>query len=1170
MAKNYQRKNEIQHVYDIPDTYIGNIEVVEDEDFLYDLTENKYYKTTFKKCEGIERLFLEALSNAGNNVDETRRERKDPGAIWITVDDKIITIKNTGNVIPIEKNKENPEFWNPEMIFGVMRTSSNYDPGKPRMGCGRNGFGAKLINIFSKVFKVKVRNVEQELEYVGEWRENMSRHKINKVREIQVGKRDSSFVEVEWLLDFERFKIEGYSDDMIRSFARYAVDFSFTCKVPIYFNGIKISAQKCSDFITYFLNEKKKKSLFYYEWEPSFEPDISDGKIDYTRHIARVEAILIDTPYKGTVHSYVNGLITKDGGAHVDSFTKVVYKKIAELFGAKFNLTKISAKDIKPHLTLILNCRLANPTYTSQSKTKLGSPNIQINFPEEYYAKIMKWDCIEGICNFIENKQLKKLKKTDGRKVRHVASEKGEDANMAGSKKSDECDFYIIEGNSAAQYAKRRRDHIGGKDRNGYCSVRGKPLNVTNASFEKLRDNEEFNLIKKFLGLAERTDYSLEENRQKLRYGRVIICTDADTDGLHICQLIYNFFKERFPSLVEMGLIYRLQIAMIKVYEKKGKIVQRYYSEQEFQRDQELYSEKKYNIKYFKGLATSSPEDVKDDIFNACMIRLKYDEDGFNTLTWAMDKKFKNVRKAWIEEYDPNLQPTYYPEEDIKIVKSNGKGKDKGHISIPSKYQNITNFIRTEGILYTMESLIRCIPMVNDGLKESQRKILYYVLKEMTIKSKPIKVAILSAKVSSDTNYAHGPDPLEETIMGMVSNYVGSNNLSIFEADGLFATRDDGGNKKDVPAGRYPSVKIAKWCHYAFLKELRDLVPQKVEENIKIEQVYIPCIIPFGLINGFNGIATGFSTNCPNYSLKDIFHWLEAKLSGAVPGQVRPWYRGFLGELKINKKVVKEIPTVSEEEKEDDDEKEKEIAPTEEEIGYSLKSYGDFDYEEVMGENGKKYYNVEITEIPVGISLKRYRRFLEKLREEKKLKEFRDDSTTEVPHYYLTQLEMEKLSHEELYLIKSFPLSNINMLNEQGLPKHYNTVYEVLEEYYQIILNLFSQLYQVEMTNLAAQVKKNQEKIHFIQLVLDGRIEILGKSRKSILKLLEMHNVDYDIYKATSSEDYSTESLLELHNKVSDLTLKIQDLADKTPEYLWLEKLLSLKKMLIKLDFYEN
>jgi DNA topoisomerase-2 len=259
-------KTDVQHVYDIPDTYIGSIDPEERYDYLLEMTVDpdtnqvSSKKLVYKKISlsrGIERLFLEIISNAGDNADASRRFNINPGSIDVSMVDGWITVRNGGAAIPVEHHPKFPGKYAPDVIFGTLRSSTNYDTNVIRMGCGRNGFGAKLTNIFSKAFQVKIGDTKNKREYTGIWQNNMKDGPHTVVEEKYKGE---NYVQVSWLLDFKRFGLNEYPAEAIGLFARYVADFSFTCKIPVSFNGVSMNYSNIRDYASLLFDEEKCKS----------------------------------------------------------------------------------------------------------------------------------------------------------------------------------------------------------------------------------------------------------------------------------------------------------------------------------------------------------------------------------------------------------------------------------------------------------------------------------------------------------------------------------------------------------------------------------------------------------------------------------------------------------------------------------------------------------------------------------------------------------------------------------------------------------------------------------------------------------------------------------------------------------------------------------------------
>jgi DNA topoisomerase-2 len=214
-ASHYQHYAEQRkHIYDVPGMYIGGTVKDVREYYIFDLNVKKYIRQVIEFPLGAERLFLEILSNAGDNAERSRMCRFDPGKVDIKMDRKWVIIRNEGVPLPIEKGKN--ELWVPYMAFGVLLTSSNYDKKKIRILSGINGLGAKLTNIFSKYFKVEIGDHIRKLKYIQVWKNNMD---PKDVEEPIITQYDgSSYTEVTYMMDFERFDYTEYSDEAIARF----------------------------------------------------------------------------------------------------------------------------------------------------------------------------------------------------------------------------------------------------------------------------------------------------------------------------------------------------------------------------------------------------------------------------------------------------------------------------------------------------------------------------------------------------------------------------------------------------------------------------------------------------------------------------------------------------------------------------------------------------------------------------------------------------------------------------------------------------------------------------------------------------------------------------------------------------------------------------------------
>jgi DNA topoisomerase-2 len=602
-ANDYQKMEQREHIYQVCDTYIGTDEKVLREEFLLDYTTGTMKYTTITFPQGCERLFLEILSNAGDNVDRSRRMGIDPGQIEIMMDRHTVSVKNNGVPIPIDIN-EQTNLYAVDMIFGNLLTSSNYDKSVDRTGAGKNGYGAKLTNIFSKQFIVIVADAEKKLKYTQQWAENMTIRGEPIIEpyepEPATPENQKSYVHVMYQMDFARFGYSEYPDEALFLFARHAADVSVNQKIPVIYNGTTFDVSDIRDYCKLYFSTAKN-IIVHYEWPDGTETTTKRNGLIVAKDpnvLPTVELCVIDTPDAGESISFVNGIMTKDGGVHVNSAMKSLSTGILDAINGSRTSSKKSKRggkpekkedkpikltlnDVKPHISIVLVCRLLNPKFQSQTKTNLSSPTPSITVPEKTLSPMMKWDLIDRLYMALEAKQFKTLQKMDGKKRRNIKPLKGEDANYAGGPQSRQCTLFVVEGNSAMTYAIQVISLVPqGRNYNGVLPLKGKPLNVMNADKIKVAQNEEFKELSKFLGLNTGLDYTIEENFNTLRYGFLVILADSDDDGKHIIGLILNFFYCYHPTLLKRGFTMYLRTPILRIW--KGSERYKFYTIGEF------------------------------------------------------------------------------------------------------------------------------------------------------------------------------------------------------------------------------------------------------------------------------------------------------------------------------------------------------------------------------------------------------------------------------------------------------------------------------------------------------------------------------------------------------------------------------------------------------------
>nr|WIL05274.1 topoisomerase IIA [Pithovirus mammoth] len=1114
-ARNYQKLSHEDHIRTISDTYIGSDKQVPREARLLTTIEtpngkkHSFVSTTISLPEAVEYLFLEIESNAGDNADRSYQQGVDPGPVTVMMNGTTIAVRNSGLPIPVEMHPEH-KVYVPELIFGMLLTSSNYSG--TRTGAGRNGYGAKLVNLYSKSFSIEVADPVRGILYKQSWQNLMNvRHEP-----ILTHYEGPAYVTVYYDLDLARFGYSEYPQEAFGLFAAHVADLSLTSKIVTHFNDQTFSLSKIEDYSALFRNAdasgKKPKMLIHRETTPFF-----------------YELCLIDTPDEASNVSFANTKLTRQGGTHITAVMKAMEGLIKIVNGEgkgkeakdpKSARRKVTLKDLAPHLSIIINCRVENPGWSDQMKTGLKSPALKIALPEGLFKKMASWDLVARLFSTIESRELKALSSTDGKKRKHVNIHQLQDANFAGTKQSSDCSLYVVEGVSASGYAGGLADALEGRDYIGIYPIRGKLLNVMNANPMQIANNDVISRLKEVIGLREGLDYSIQKNFETLRYGHLIILADADVDGKHIIGLILNLFFCRFPTLLARGFVKYLRTPVLRL--KKGKQTQSFFSDSEYLRWQAANPDyKTWEHKYCKGLGSSSEREVADDSKQPRVVVCFYDENAPTSMKLAFDEALTDLRKNWIEQFKNSVSEIFTVEGP--------------------EVQSVSDFINIEMVRFSLDNLSRSVPRMLDGLKVSQRKAIWGAMSHWkswhsSKKLPTTKVKQLAGKVSGETAYKHGEDNIAKTIMAMAQVYVGTNNMPYFVRDGQFGSRKWLG--EDTPDSRYPFTCPEKWWPYVFRKEDEPLLTYVEDEGQILEPVTLLPILPMCMINGCNGIGTGWSTFMPNHSPSEVADWLEKKILEQELPEINPWYMGFEGGIYLK--------PVRQEEVDDDDDHEGEV-------GYSMITSGIFH---------QKGDQVIITELPIGRGMQKYSEWLKTLVEAKIIKDYQDKSTLNVPQIIIEGFPKPTL--RRLKLQRSFGMTNIVLLDTHDNPKRYPNTTCLLEDFYAQRLPYYEKRKANHLKELKEKFDKISHKIRLVLAVLSGEIVVSNRKKSEVVAQLEQKGIPKTLLKEVNLYHLTAEEVERLQREKDETEQAYQTYSQLPYQQIWLNELIEFKKFWAK------
>jgi len=1081
-VSDYVTLNEIQHVLSRPDMYLNSAHRVQREAFC--LVTDEKGKARVRTClifhpEAQEQIFLEVLGNAADNVWRSRDEfNLDPIRIEVTMNNTTVIVKNYGANIPVAQDELGQ--WVPYKIFNDMRTGSNFNDGKRRLYIGKNGFGSKLTNIFSLSFVVEAADPMRQLLFKGYWANNKSQFQCEILSYQGIG-----YTQVSFSPDFARFQAAEFDPESFQLYAARCAEVAYTCQIPVIFNG----------------HEFKFKTIF--DYADMFFPVSKANAISYSDPQGSYEICLVDTPGEAVCVSFVNGIITRLGGVHVDEAYKIIVAKIVGLLGKTAEGVTITKRDVVSHVSVFLNCRLNQPGFKGQAKEYLTKPTPKIDIPDDVMKNVKKWELVKQIYMAIEQKQKAKLKKTDGKKKKRSSNERITDANLAGGPRSQETTAILCEGDSAEAYVTVWISQVPGRQgRNffGSLPLHGKLLNVLNADFTQMIENPDLKNIKEMLALEEDANYMVEAVRKRLRYGNVLIVTDPDKDGKHILGLVLLFFLCRFPGLVLSGMIKFLRVPVLRINDKGvKKVFFTYASYNEWRKT--VPNPDDYAADYFKGLGTSEKKHVIEDFANPQVVTFQVDEQAVEKIVMAFHRTKSEERKTWLTNWFNRLMDANL--EGISLLP-------------------ISTFIDHELVEYSMEAVERNIPDGIGGIKESQQKALFAALKKLHSKKKDskIKVAEIAHHAAEITNYKHGPNCLSDAIVMMSFDFCGSNNMPFFVARGMMGTRDKGG--KDAAADRYTAISLPWWIDYIYRKEDNGLLKRVIDEGKPREiETYLP-ILPMHVINGASGVGTGWSTKIPNHNPLDIAFWFQQRISQDFQPNVqlpilRPWYKGFRGQIILKQK--------------------------------GFYTEGHFTCV------GSK---IVVDELPIGVWFRDYEKMLRKLEEEGQIDNYEDFSTDETPLFIIEGWKAGEPTAKKLGLITQHSYKNMTVLfkGPRGYyPKTYDDLTILLQDFYQIRLAKYAERKQYLLGEIQKAIIELSERLRFITAVNTEQLIIHRRSKKDVLADMARMNFDLSLYTDVKTSEYSIESMNEIPLEIQKKTAEYETLNAIPPGHLWYDEL---------------
>jgi topoisomerase-4 subunit B len=564
LQDNYQEENIVtlewkEHIRRRPGMYIGKLgDGSSADDGIYVLLK-----------EVLDNSIDEFMTGFGKTID-------------VVIENDTVMVQDHGRGVPLGKVKD---------VCSKMNTGAKYDSKSFKRSVGLNGVGIKAVNALSSSFSmVSTRDGQSKTV-------TFSQGTLLSDGELEPS-NNSSGTRVEFTPDRAIFGDYHYRDEHIEPLLKNYVFLNIG--LTINFNGKNYSSKNGLEDL---LNENLTSEELY----PIIHLFGEDIEV----------AITHTNQYGEEYYSFVNGQHTTQGGTHLAAFREATARVIKEFYDRNYEFS-----DIRNGIVAAISVKVEEPVFESQTKTKLGSKDMEPNGVtiNKYINDFLKRDLDNYLHKNPDTAEILQKKIQDSEKERKaiagvtkLARERAKKANLHNKKlrdcrihyndpKGDQRDqtaIFITEGDSASGSITKSRD----PNLQAVFSLRGKPLNCFGLTKKIVYENEEFNLLQAAL--------NIEENMDGLRYNKVIIATDADTDGMHIRLLLLTFFLQFFPDLIKKGHVYIFQTPLFRVRNKK-KTIYCYSEEERINAIDELGPNPE--ITRFKGLGEISPDEFRNFI----------------------------------------------------------------------------------------------------------------------------------------------------------------------------------------------------------------------------------------------------------------------------------------------------------------------------------------------------------------------------------------------------------------------------------------------------------------------------------------------------------------------------------------------------------------------------
>lgn len=920
-----------EHALRRPDTYAGGTTPVEMAGLSFSF--NSYGRLT---CEATRAVVSPALFKVVDEPIQNAMDNRsrDPSQKHVRVtfsDTGHFSVSNDGRTIPICLWEQTDRFL-PEILFSELMSGENFDDRKERLDVGgRNGLGIKITALLSTRFEVECVNLDESVLF--ERACDVSARAL-KQRATKAGAQDPApfagapcrdgvrilGADASGRLDGSaRFLLGGVAygnlgklryvqrfehnlstvhppvitratskDRVSSTTVRFAVDLArlgmaapLSPTVMSMLRSRAYDVAACNDKLAVFVDEARVPLRGVKDYIDTFPAQQWIGR-DVARDdasAASLEVCVSLASAAGPVSiGFVNGIRCSQG-THMDlvhgRLRDALNEAVAKQLKGNGAALKLTAAHVREHLNVVVAARVANPSFTTQTKERLESRGDALP-PYVCSAAMCKALDRAGLVGQLaklamdrEDKAVARALKTD--KHRANAIPKYERALKVGGSKKQPCYLYVTEGDSAKGLAVAGFSVVG-REYNGVFPLRGKLVNVNGMTVKKALEHKEIKHLTSILGLDPTIAYTAE-TVASLPYRHLVIFTDQDNDGSHIMGLLLNWLLQFYPTLLLAHPTFVKRFATPIIRARVGGESRSFFTQAEYRAW--IGDRKPSSVKYFKGLGTSTSEDAK-----------RYFRD--------LDKHIITVRfdgAACRDRVDMWFHKQRAAERKTALAAVDADA----YVDYEAAETTMQEFCEKDLVGFGVAANERSLCSAVDGLKPSQRKALFAALSR---KSGEVKVAQLAAGAAELTAYHHGEQSMVQTIVHMAQPWIGANNVALLAPNGMFGSRHLPREEHSAP--RYIFTEKQPIARFLFPAADDPVLEMAQDDGKTIEpRLYAP-VVAMLLVNGSKGIGSGWRNECPAFAMADIIANTRRLVddSSAALAPMVPAFLGFKGTVR--------------------------------------------------------------------------------------------------------------------------------------------------------------------------------------------------------------------------------------------------------------------------------